>query len=77
MSYRVAAMVPFVTTALLISVQPAPIAAQTPVPRTPWGAPDLHGTWSVATTTPLERPAELAGRHSLHQRRPLNSRSAW
>ena len=27
-----------------------------PVPRTPWGTPDLHGTWSFATVTPLERP---------------------
>jgi hypothetical protein len=24
--------------------------------RTPWGTPDLHGTWSFATVTPLERP---------------------
>ena len=29
-------------------------------PRTPWGAPDLTGAWSNKTTTPLERPAELA-----------------
>jgi hypothetical protein len=27
-----------------------------PVPRTPWGTPDLQGTWSFATVTPLERP---------------------
>ena len=26
-------------------------------PRTPWGTPDLHGVWSFATVTPLERPA--------------------
>jgi hypothetical protein len=26
------------------------------VPRTPWGTPDLHGVWSFATVTPLERP---------------------
>jgi hypothetical protein len=32
------------------------------VPRTPDGRPDLHGTWSYATLTPLERPAEFAGR---------------
>jgi hypothetical protein len=24
--------------------------------RTPWNAPDLRGTWSFATVTPLERP---------------------
>ena len=32
------------------------------VPRTPWGAPDLQGTWDYRTITPLERPRELAGR---------------
>jgi hypothetical protein len=30
--------------------------------RTPWGDPDLQGRWSNATLTPLERPAELAGK---------------
>ena len=29
-------------------------------PRTPDGYPDLHGTWSTSTLTPLERPAEFA-----------------
>jgi hypothetical protein len=28
--------------------------------RTPWGHPDLQGTWSNATLTPLQRPVELA-----------------
>ena len=28
-------------------------------PRTPWGAPDLRGQWTNATTTPLERPDDL------------------
>jgi hypothetical protein len=27
--------------------------------RTSWGDPDLQGTWSNATLTPLQRPAEL------------------
>ena len=31
-------------------------------PRTPWGAPDLQGVWNIAAGTPLERPAELAGK---------------
>ena len=30
--------------------------------RTPWGDPDLQGTWSNATTTPLERPGKYQGR---------------
>ena len=29
-------------------------------PRTPWGHPDLQGVWTNSTTTPLERPADLA-----------------
>jgi hypothetical protein len=43
---------------------PAPAAAKAPaakakrwtMPRTPEGRPDLQGTWSNATITPLERP---------------------
>ena len=31
-------------------------------PRTPDGQPDLQGIWTNATITPLERPAELAGK---------------
>ncbi len=31
-------------------------------PRVSDGHPDLQGTWSTATLTPLERPAELAGK---------------
>src|SRR6202049_4543382 len=34
-------------------------------PRTPDGQPDLQGVWSNATTTPLERPATLAGKQVL------------
>jgi hypothetical protein len=30
--------------------------------RTAWGDPDLQGTWSYASLTPLERPAAVAGR---------------
>ncbi len=29
--------------------------------RTPWGDPDLQGTWTNTTTTPLQRPDDLAG----------------
>jgi hypothetical protein len=35
------------------------------VPRTPWGHPDFQGIWNNGTSTPLERPADLAGREFL------------
>ena len=39
--------------------QPAP---KYTAPRTPDGQPDLQGVWDMATLTPLERPAQLAGK---------------
>ena len=36
-----------------------------PAPRAPDGHPDLQGVWSFATLTPLERPADLAGKATL------------
>lgn len=35
--------------------------------RTPWGDPDLQGTWTNQTLTPLERPAEFAGKPYLSE----------
>jgi hypothetical protein len=35
--------------------------------RTPDGKPDLQGTWTFATLTPLERPANLAGKEFFTQ----------
>ena len=55
------------TTAALVAAVAAaavPLAAQE-LPRTPWGHPDLQGVWSNTTTTPLQRPEELAGRTTL------------
>ena len=37
-------------------------AEQAPIPRTGDGHPDLQGTWSYATLTTLERPAEFKGK---------------
>jgi hypothetical protein len=39
-----------------------PAAAPAAVPKTPWGHPDLQGTWDYRTITPLERPRDLADR---------------
>jgi len=51
-------MIAFVGTAIATAPHSA---AQTP-PRTSDGQPDLQGVWTNATITPLERPAELAGK---------------
>ncbi len=62
----------FVSICSLATLIVAPMYAQTPkaaakakswaVPRTPDGHPDLQGTWTNATLTPLERPARFAGK---------------
>jgi hypothetical protein len=44
----------------------APVAAQnSKVPKTAWGKPDLTGVWDFRTITPLERPANQAGKEFL------------
>ncbi|HWE53255.1 MAG TPA: hypothetical protein VG273_25915 [Bryobacteraceae bacterium] len=43
----------------------ASIYGQKSIPRTPDGHPDLQGVWTNATITPLERPAEFAGKPTL------------
>jgi hypothetical protein len=60
-------VISMIAVALLVSAQtPAktPPAKATAAKkwRTPWGDPDLQGSWSNATTTPLERPAKYQGR---------------
>lgn len=60
----------FAVLAAVFSAALLPAAAQTKsaspkkwtVPRTPDGHPDLQGTWTNVTITPLERPADLAGK---------------
>ena len=47
------------------AAQTAGADAEAAAPRTPWGDPDLQGVWNHGTITPLERPAEFAGRERL------------
>src|ERR1700721_3081330 len=37
------------------------------MPRTPDGHPDLQGIWTNATLTPLERPAQFAGKATVSE----------
>ena len=52
--------------AALAQAAPAPSAGASAkkwtTPRTPWGEPDLQGTYSNRTITPFERPATVGGR---------------
>jgi len=72
-----------------VTAQAAPSAAgpraatSSTVTPTPWGHPDLQGTWDFRTVTPLERPAELAGKEVLTEeeaaafaKRAVESRNA-
>ncbi len=43
------------------------------VAKTPYGAPDLQGTYSIATVTMLERPEEFAGRATISLEEANNS----
>ena len=52
-------------TVLVVGQQPMSAQERWSPPQTPWGHPDLQGTWSNASTTPLERPADLAGQEVL------------
>ena len=48
---------------------PAAAAAKVKLPfRTADGQPDLQGIWSYATMTPLQRPAEFAGKEFIEEK---------
>ena len=47
---------------IVVGLVPILSFSQAKALRTPDGQPDLQGVWSFATITPLERPAELAGK---------------
>ena len=44
------------------AAKPAAVKGGWSPARTPWGQPDLRGIWDFQSVTPLERPAEFAGK---------------
>ena len=56
---------PPATPARPAQAKPATAAPARVMPRTPWGAPDLQGTWFVIEDVPLERSAANANREFL------------
>jgi len=64
--------IPTFIAALLGSSGGAAAYAQAPaLGRTSWGDPDLEGVWNYGTMTPLERPAQWAGREILSEEEAL------
>ena len=63
MTFKIALPVSLVT-GLIVALPLSADAQSAPqtAPRTAWGAPDLQGVYDFGTATPLQRPAELAGR---------------
>ena len=61
MSHRFLAAILVVAVAMALApVGAAAQAGNSSAPRTPWGDPDLQGLWTNTTTTPLERPDDVA-----------------
>ena len=73
MSHRVLVSVSAVAVLVaLVSSGAAPAAAQTAVPSTVWGHPDLQGVWDFRTITPLQRPEGLAEQEFLTEEEAAN-----
>ncbi len=48
--------------AVVVLLELAPVVGQVPVTRTAWGEPNLEGIWTTDYESPLQRPAQFAGK---------------
>ena len=64
MTFRLVSVLISGAAVLAFAQLPAPVVSKN-VPRAADGHPDLSGIWTNASTTPFERPAELAGKEFL------------
>ena len=66
MNHRVIASMKTLTVAIsVLSLPVVPLMAQSNA-QTPWGHPDLQGTWTNGNLTPLQRPDDVARKELLH-----------
>ena len=66
MSHRLCASFGAVAAIVMISsLGPVPAVAQTEIPHTAWGQPDLHGVWDFRSITPMQRPEDLGDQEFL------------
>ena len=73
MSHRCSATVGAAIAAVtLMPVFAAAQSANTTLPRTPWGDPDLQAVWDYRTLTPLQRPEELGDKAFLTEEEAAN-----
>ena len=64
-------MRPLICACVVLLALPALTMAQD-VPQTPWGTPDLQGTWDFRTITPLQRPEDLGDKAFLTEEEAAN-----
>ena len=74
----------FTVLALIAAGASQPVAAQSvapeqrpPVPRMPWGDPELQGLWNYGTNTPLQRSQKYAGREWLTEKEVAAENREW
>jgi hypothetical protein len=71
----------FLASLIAVLLLAAPLAAQSTKawapPKTPDGQPDFQGVWGFATITPLERPADLAGKEVFNDKEAAEYEKAF